>query len=236
MGKIWAVCSGSGGTGKTTVALSLAAGAAKSGKKTILLDASGSARSADLALRMESIVALDMISVLRDQVSIVSALYDVPQYEYLQYVCASFSEGVSVSELSGMITVLCSLCDILVIDLPTGQTYLGRGVLRTGDERLLVLCADDASIRSAETMLSACQGDTASSSLIINHFSKERIKRKIQHSQDTVQNLLDCPVIAVIPEDTSIPVCASNGRTAIECDGPAWTALSSLVKNLLGSV
>ena len=31
MGKIWAVCSGSGGVGKSTVALALAAGAAKAG-------------------------------------------------------------------------------------------------------------------------------------------------------------------------------------------------------------
>ena len=61
MGRIWAVSSGNGGVGKSTIALSLAAGAAKKGKKTILLDASGLSRSCDLILGLESVVVLDML-------------------------------------------------------------------------------------------------------------------------------------------------------------------------------
>ena len=67
MAKIFAVCSGCGGVGKTTVALSLAVSAAKRGNRTILLDASGVSRACDLALGLENIVVLDMADVANRQ-------------------------------------------------------------------------------------------------------------------------------------------------------------------------
>jgi len=235
MGKIWAVCSGSGGVGKTTTALSIAVGASKAGRKTIFLDASCASRSSDLVLQMESITILDMLSVLHEQVDIASALYSVPRYENLYFACASFSENMSVSELSGIVLALHSMCDILVIDLPTGQVHLGRGVLRAGDERLFVLRPEEASIRTTELLLTYCRGESSNCSLVINHLSRDRIKRKTQYTQETVQNLLECPAIACVPEDASIPTCELGGRAAIECDGPAWSALSGLTNALLGS-
>lgn len=75
MAKIFAVCSGCGGVGKTTVALSLAVSAAKRGKRTILLDASGVSRACDLALGLENIVVLDMADVANRQAGIEAALY-----------------------------------------------------------------------------------------------------------------------------------------------------------------
>ena len=54
MAKIYAVCSGCGGVGKTMITLSLAVSAAKRGKRTILLDASGVSRACDLALGLEA--------------------------------------------------------------------------------------------------------------------------------------------------------------------------------------
>ncbi|MBE5798745.1 MAG: septum site-determining protein MinD [Clostridiales bacterium] len=236
MGKIWTVCSGSGGVGKTTIALSIAVGAAKAGKKTILLDASGASRSCDLVLGLESIVTLDLMNVLAKQIHMESALYPVMQYENLYLACSSLYDRTPVSELSRIVLALYSLCDILVIDMPTGQSFLGRGVMRTGDERLLITRPDNASIRATERLLAHCSADDAISSLVINHASRERIKRKTQYTQDTVQNLLDMPVMACIPEDASIPEGESHARAAIECDGPAWTALSNLSKALLAGV
>ena len=233
MGKIWAVCSGSGGVGKSTIALSLAVGAAKAGKKTILLDTSGVSRSCDLILGMESVVVLDLVDVLREQIAIEAALYTVPQYENLRFACASLHEQVPVSELSSMILAVHSLCDILVIDLPTGQGELGRGVMRAGDERLFVVRPDNASIRAAERMMLQSASASAADSLVINRVIAERLRKKTQYPQSTVENLLDRAALACIPEDASIPASEIRGKAAIECDGPAWTALSSLVRALL---
>lgn len=237
MGKIWTVCSGSGGVGKTTISLAIAVGAAKAGKKTILLDACGASRCCDLILGMESMMTLDIKDVLRDQIRMEAALYPVAQYPNLFLACSSLYDQVSISELSGMILALHSLCDILVVDMPTGQCTLGRGIMRLGDERLFISRADNSSIRSTEQlMIHAKDSDAAACSLIINRISREGIKRKTQYPQSTIESLLDIPALACIPEDSSIPECENRARSAIECNGPAWTALSALSKKLLSSV
>lgn len=232
MGNIWTVCSGNGGVGKTTIALSIAAGAAKAGKKTILLDASGISRSCDLALGLESMLTLDLKDVMQRQVHMEAALYPVARYAGLSIACASLHDQTPVSDLSAMILALHSLCDILVIDMPTGQCSLGRGVMRDGDRLLFVTRPDNASIRSTERLMMS-SADAALKELVINRISRDRVKRKNQYPQTTVESLLDLPALACIPEDSSIPECEFRARAAIECSGPAKSALNALTKSLL---
>ena len=106
--------------------------------------------------------------------------------------------------------------------------------MRAGDERLLVTRPDDASIRATERLMTRCAGEPAADSLVINRISAERVRKKTHYAQSTVESLLDRAALACIPEDASIPASEQRGRAAIECDGPAWTALSGLVKTLLG--
>lgn len=235
MGKIWAVCSGSGGVGKSMIALSLAAGAAKAGKRTVLLDASSVSRSCDLILGLESVVVLDMLDVIRDQVNIESALYPAKRYDGLRFACASLYDSIPMAEFSGVLLALHSLCDILVVDLPTGQASVGKGILRSGDECLVVTRPDDASIRAAERVMARIPSDEAAASLIINRVSRDRMRRGTHYSRDAVQNTLDRMAIGFIPEDPSIPASEQAGRAAIECDGPAWSALDALLKTLLAN-
>ena len=237
MGKIWTVCSGSGGVGKTTIALSIAVGAAKAGKKIILLDASGTARSCDLLLGLESVLTLDIQDVLRDQISMDAALYPVSQYPGLYLACSSLYDQTPVSELGSMILALHSKCDILIVDMPTGQYSLGHGMMRSGDERFFVTRPDNASIRSTERlMMRARSSDTAANSLVINRMSREGIKRKTQYPQGTVENLLDTRAIACIPEDPEIAGYEYSGRTAFRFHGSALSALNGLTKVLLSGV
>jgi len=233
MGKIFTVCSGSGGVGKSMIALSVAVGAAKAGYQTILLDASGSARSCDLAMGMESVVSLDMMDIFRDQISIGSALYPVPRHNRLRFACASLYDCVPVSDLTGVILALQTLCDLLVIDLPTGQIDLGAGILKAGDERLLVTRPDDASLRATERLIQRVGRDQSGLSIIINRMNRDRIKRKTQYDQDTVQAVLDQIAIGCIPEDPSLAEAEKRGKAAIESDGQAKAALHAMLKKLL---
>ena len=125
MAKIYAVSSGKGGVGKSTIALSLAVAAAKRGKRTILLDASGISRSCDLALGMESVVVLDLADVCCQQTSLESTLYQVPQYENLSFVCASLYDNVPIGEFNSVLLALlvirchrtgCSLIDAVRVE------------------------------------------------------------------------------------------------------------------------
>ena len=126
MAKIYAVCSGCGGVGKTMIALSLAVSAAKRGRRTILLDASGVSRACDLALGLENVVVLDMADVANRQAGLEAALYKAPKYENLRFACASLYDDVPVTELTSTMLALHSLCDVLVIDCQTGARRCSR--------------------------------------------------------------------------------------------------------------
>lgn len=229
MGRTWAVASGSGGAGKTTIALSLAIGAAHKGNRTILLDASGVSRSCDILLGMESIMAIDMADVLLQQTEIQAALYPVPRHENLRIANVSLCESIPVSELSGVILALQSMCDTLVIDLPTGQIPVSPGILTEHDEVLFVVRPDDASVRSTEKVMQQVRGHAAGFSLILNHVRRDRVKKGLQYGKDDVAMLLDCPVIGVIAEDDSL----LSGREQGKKEGHYTHWMNSQIREIL---
>ena len=230
MAKIFAVCSGCGGVGKTTVALSLAVSAAKRGKRTILLDASGVSRACDLALGLENIVVLDMADVANRQAGIEAALYKAPRYENLRFACASLYDDVSIMELTSTLLALHSLCDVLVIDCQTGHFALGRELLGREDVRLIVTRPDDVSIRASERMMMKDRSGLEERMLVVNRASALHVRKKM------LEMTLDCPLAGCIPEDDSVAACSQKGRIALECDGPARRALAQLTDILLGEV
>lgn len=201
MGKTWAIASGSGGVGKTTLSLLLAIGTAKKGKQTIILDASGVSRSCDLLLGLESIMSIDLTDALSQQIDLQSALYEVPQCSNLRIANASFFGNASLSELSGLVLALQSMCDILVIDLPTGTLFTDRSVLTAQDEMIFVSRPDDASMRSTERLLQRIRDTEVRYSLILNRVKRDKIKKGTQYTGDSVMMILDCPILGSIPED-----------------------------------
>ena len=235
MGRLFAVCSGSGGVGKTTVALALATGAAKAGKRTILLDASGPARCADLILGLSGAVSLDIADVASGEASMEAALYPSARYPLLSFACASLYDGVSTAELSGTLLALQSLCDVLVAELPTGQAMLADGLPGTKDIRIAVLCPDDAGIRACERLLSGISPMAGETRLLLNFMQHNRQKSGLIYGADTVRAMLDYPVLGEIPEERAIAIGAAQGRIATECSGPAKSALSRAVASLLAS-
>lgn len=235
MGKIWSVCSGSGGVGKSMIALSLAIGAAKEGLDTILLDISGTARSCDLVLGLESIISLDMMDVLSRQAELSAALYPVPRHAHLRFACASLYNTSSAGEIAGIVLALHSMCDLLVIDMPTGAVDAAKGIMRQGDERIIVTRPDAASVRSSERLMMRCRGDLVGLSLVINRVSKDKIKKTGQYAPQVVEQTLDRSALACIPDDPSIAAGENRGKAAIEGENPVKGLLKSMVKELLAN-
>lgn len=233
MSRIWAVCSGSGGVGKTTLALALSAGAAKAGRRVILLDASGISRAADLALGMESVMVLDLADVASGEVPLEAALYPAPHHNGLRVASASLYEGASLEEVSGVMLALQSMCDILVVDLPTGQAGLTRGLMSREDELLVVSRPDDASLRACERVMQHAGRGGAGLSLVLTRTRKDYLRKGAQMEPSAAEMVLDCPVLGVIPEDESIVLSARKGKTALESDGPARGAIRKVLEQLL---
>lgn len=233
---MFAVSSGKGGVGKSMIALSLAVSAAKRGKRTVLLDASGMQRSCDLALGMESVVVLDLVDVCSQQVNLDSVLYKVPRYEGLSFACASLYDDIPIGELNSVLLALHSLCDVIVIDLPTGETALANGLLNENDCRLIVTTPDDASIRANERLMMQTIGGGEQRWLVVNRSVPTYVRKGIQYDAKTVEMTLDCPLAGCVPEDDSIALAALKKRTAVESGGPAQRALIQLTDMLFSDI
>lgn len=234
MGRTWAIASGSGGVGKSTIALLLAIGAAQKGKRTILLDASGIARSCDLILGLESVMAIDLADALSQQMDLNSALYTVPKCENLRIANASFFSAAALSELSGLMLALQSMSDILIIDLPTGMLFADGGMMTREDEIIFVARPDDVSIRSTDRLLQQIRSCDAGYALILNRVKREKVKKGTQYTNETVSMILDCSVLGSIAEDEGYMADLVSGKMmrsfAQWMGNPVRDILSQLLK------
>ena len=231
--RVFAVCSGNGGVGKSTFALALAMNAASAGMQTILLDASGASRSCDLMLGMESVVALDLTDVLCGQASLSHALYRVPQRDKLLFCCTSLLGNVPFSEFAGIVLALRSMCDVLVIDLPTGELALADGMLGEDDARICLARPDDASLRSTERVLMRISGEKAQRHVILSRVKREAVKKGFQYSEETAGQILDSVIAGCIFEDDELAAKVGKKQASFLSTGRARAQLDQAIRRLL---
>ena len=87
MDNLFAVTSGKGGVGKSTVATCLAAEAERLNKKTLLIDLDEGLRCLDLMLSLSESVVLDLSDVFEGH-DVNSALYQVPEHPLINLLPA----------------------------------------------------------------------------------------------------------------------------------------------------
>lgn len=231
--RVFAVCSGSGGVGKSTLALALACEAASAGMQTILLDANGVSRSCDLMLGMESVVTTDLVDVLSGQAGLQHALYSVPQRDKLRLCCTSLLSNIPLNEFAGVLLALRSMCDVLVIDLPTGDPALVTGFFGGEDMRVFLARPDDSSLRATERMLMLTADEQAKSALVLCRVKRELIKKGFQYAEETAAQILDRPVIGCVWEDDAMAAKIGKKNAWFSFAGSARAQLDRVIKNLL---
>ena len=102
------------------------------------------------------------------------------------------------------------------------------------DIHLMITRPDDASVRACERLMQRARRERAGLSLVLNRTRKDFLRKGVYMDASAIAMLLDCPVLGVVPEDDSICSGVKKGRSAIECDGPARSALSGILDQLLG--
>ena len=231
--RVFAICSGTGGVGRSTLSAALAMRAAASGRETVLLDASGVSRSCDLLLGVESAVTLDLADVLSGQASLERALCRAPQQPKLRYACASLFGSSPIGELAGAALALRSMADAMIVDLPAGELLLGAGLLSEGDVRVVLARPDDASLRAAERMLALCAGERARSCVVLSRVTREQEKRGRQYGAEAAAQILDARPLGAIEEDEAMAAEVGRGKRRLLFGGAARAQLDRIADALL---
>lgn len=212
MGKIWMIASGSGGSGKSSIAVGLAQTAAGNGRKTLLLDTAGPFRTCDLFLGIQSVVTVDLTDVLVDHVQINAALYPVPGFPGLDYACTSLMSCVPLDDLSSLILALQGKYDLILLDLPTGSNPFSVSLMQREDRIVLVTRPDPFSLRPCESLFQQYRALPAEVFPVVNFEDHALIRKKVQYDANTMSLLLDCPVLGPIPRTSDFFTLKANGE------------------------
>lgn len=215
MGKIWFAASGSGGCGKSSIALGLAETATCRGIKTLLLDAAGPYRTCDLYLGIQSLITLDLTDVLLNRLPLDSAIYPVQGFPGLSYACTSLFSCIRLDEFTSLILTLQGLYDLIMIDLPTGDLTLSPSLLKREDRLILLTRPDPFAIRACEKLYNQYRSVPSGICPVVNFEDRHLLRKHLQYTGETVAQLLDCPVLGQIRKSQDFFTLRANGESAV---------------------
>lgn len=231
MGNCYAVTSGKGGTGKSTVSVGLAMAFAEMGRKTLLIDMDVGLRCLDVLLGVETRLVFDLGDILAGQ-EIEDAIYDT-YFEDLFLIPAPANVGsldpVAFKEFSKKIT---KKYDVVIFDFPAGMDFSLYSCLPKHTIALAVCNLDPVSVRDAATVCENLPFPSAQSRLIINKFQYRPMLKGIYGNIDSIIDRSGFMLVGVVPE--SVELLYLPVKNGLKNRGRPMAAFRRIVCRLLG--
>ena len=216
MGKVYAITSGKGGTGKTMFAVNMAAMLAMRGYSVVLLDMDMGLRNIDLYLGLENRVVYNLMDVMSGVCRIRQALIKDRRFgKNLQVISAS--PGRATRDITPMhMEILCeklkSKFDFVIIDAPAG---LGDGLtlaVAAADSAVIITEAEAASVRDADTVDRELQKMGIEDRIcIVNKVHGDLVTMGVMPGLSTVSRGMRLNIEGVIQDDDNIYLACNRG-------------------------
>ncbi|HCC35119.1 MAG TPA: septum site-determining protein MinD [Ruminococcaceae bacterium] len=235
MGKILAVASGKGGTGKSTCTVGLGAALNKMGKSVLLVDMDQGLRSLDSMLGLSEHMAFDISDALEGRVQVSEAILPIEGRGGLFMLGAPRTAGAVKDEekLRKLITGLAGVYDYVILDSPAG---IGRGfdlAVCAAQAAAVVTGSDFVSIRDAGIVYRLlCEKGVSECRLIINMVKIRLIRGGFLPNIDRAIDTSGMRLLGLIPEDDSLLMFSSAG--AVPSKGKAVSAFERLAARIEG--
>ena len=204
MGKVFAVTSGKGGVGKSTVSVGLGLAFCNKGKKVLLVDMDEGLRCLDLMLGIDKTTVFDLSDIIMGkepeeatyQSDIVPNLYLIPapaNVGMLDYF--SFTNfALKVQEMF----------DIVIFDFPAGINISLYSCLPKNAQFLTVAVPDPVSVRDAGAVSDALAEAGITARLIINRFVNKRSGKYRFKNIDEIIDGAALRLIGIVPESEEL--------------------------------
>lgn len=239
MGKIIAVVSGKGGTGKTSFTANVGLALAALGKNTLCLDCDITLRNLDLALGLTDKALMDFSDVIAGRCSLSDAAADHPKYPKLHLLTAPLSPGgqldVTDEQMRQLLDQVRQEYDYCLIDAPAG---LGQGFrLATGcaDCVVVITTTDASALRDAQhtVMLLDKRFTTESLFLVVGRVQK-KLLRALHSTIDDAMDAAGLPLLGVVPEDGDVPYALNRGIPLRDINYYAARAYENIARRITG--
>ena len=238
MGELFAILSGKGGTGKTSVCAGIAEALAEEGKKVLCVDCDVGLRNLDISLGMSDSGALSFLDVCEGYYPMEQAARH-PQYPTLFFLTAPMNcpvDQIPMEDFRGMLRQARQEFDYIFLDAPAGVGSAFRLTASVADRFLLVTGSGPAAVRDAarvgELLELMGKKDVR---LIVNRVDKELLGIVRQTIDDVMDNT-GLPLIGVVLEDPNVTLAASFAQPLLKyakrC--PAAKAYRKIAKRIQG--
>ena len=238
MGKIIAVVSGKGGTGKTSFTANVGLALAALGCHTLCLDCDITLRNLDLALGLSDRALMDFTDVIAGRCTMEDAVVQHPKYPKLHLLTAPLSARpmpIAPEQMKALLDRIRQTYDYCLIDAPAG---LGMGFHLASDyaDRAVVVTNTDASsLRDAQHTVMELDGFPAGALHLVVNRVRKKLLRQLHATIDDAIDKAGLPLLGVVPEDDALPLCMNRGVPILLADGQsAATAYRNIAKRLQG--
>jgi septum site-determining protein MinD len=245
--RIIVVTSGKGGVGKTTTSAAFAAGLAKAGHKTVVIDFDVGLRNLDLVMGCERRVVYDFVNVINGEANLNQALIRDKRVETLSVLPASQTRDKDALTQEGVGRVLEELAkgyDYIVCDSPAG---IERGAMLAAyyaDDAVVVTNPEVSSVRDSDRIIGILSSKTRRAErdeepvnvkLLLTRYSPARVQKGEMLSVEDVSEILAIDLLGAIPESKSVLAASNAGVPVIlDEDSDAGQAYEDAVARYLG--
>ncbi len=229
---VFAVTSGKGGVGKSTVSVGLALSFAEKGKKVLLVDMDEGLRCLDLMLSIDKTAVFDLSDVLSGT-EVSDAVYASPLKENLFLIPAPSDIGtIKADKLKALAESLAKLYDIVIFDFPAGVDFSLYTSLPQGTLYITVAVPDPVSVRDAAEVSKRLGDMGLEARLIINRFELYSSRKYKQKNIDGIIDTAAIRLLGLVPESEELKMFSLMHKLSRK--GRASAAFDRIAKRLLG--
>lgn len=247
MARVIVVTSGKGGVGKTTTSASIAAGLAKRGNKTAVIDFDVGLRNLDLIMGCERRVVYDFVNVVNNEATLQQSLIKDKRLENLFILPASQTRDKDALSIEGVEKVINDLkamdFEYIICDSPAGIEKGAQLAMYFADDAIVTTNPEVSSVRDSDRILGilasktskAEKGEEVKQHLVLNRYSPERAASGDMLSVTDVLEILGIPLLGVVPESEAVLQSSNAGVPVIlDAEADAGQAYEDIIARFLG--
>ena len=238
MGELFAVVSGKGGTGKTSVCAGIATALAEAGKRVLCVDCDVGLRNLDISLGMSDSGNLSFLDVSEFGYDLKNAPHSsmYPRLSFLTAPMNRSAEDIAPGPFLELLHRARGEFDYIFLDSPAGVDAGFRLVTAAADRFLVVTGPGPAAVRDAARVgeLLELSGKT-DARLIVNRVDKSMMGA-VRMTIDDIMDTAGLPLTGIVLEDPHVTLAAAFSLPLLQyssrCD--AAKACRRIAKRLQG--
>jgi septum site-determining protein MinD len=202
MAKIYAVISGKGGVGKTTTTINLGTALNHFGHDVVIVD--GNLTTPNVGIHLGApIVPITLNHVLNGQAELEESIYEHESGTKIIPASLSLkeSERINYRRIIDVSKKLKRITDHILIDCAAGLGEEARASMQASDEIIIVTNPEMSAVTDAlKTIKLAEEMGKKVTGVIITRYRG----KKVEMTLSNIKDMLEIPIIGIIPEDESI--------------------------------